>query len=76
LFSIILVFGIYEQQTWPRKAELQLDNFKGLYTYMSTPEEGMPALPFRNNARRKSTDEPWFFYEEEVDSLAVVPPVP
>jgi hypothetical protein len=28
----------------------------------------MPRLPFKNNARRKATDEPWFdwVYEEEV----------
>jgi len=42
---------------------------------MSTPEEGMPALPFRNNAKRKSTEEPWFWYDEEGGFPVVEPPV-
>jgi hypothetical protein len=38
---------------------------RGAYHYTSTPEDGMPPLPFRNNAKRKATEEPWFWYEED-----------
>jgi hypothetical protein len=69
--SLISTIGIYERQFWPRSTELQLDRIKGLYapySYSSIPEEGMPQLPFKDNAVRKATEEPFFqwVYEEEV----------
>jgi hypothetical protein len=61
---VIFLFGVYEQQAWPKKAELQVHTLRQPYHYTSSPEDGMPALPFRNNAKRKSADEPWFWSTE------------
>jgi hypothetical protein len=69
--SLISTIGICERQFWPKSTELQLDRIKGLYApyyYSSIPEEGMPRLPFKDNAVRKATEEPFFqwVYEAEV----------
>ncbi|KAH8759752.1 hypothetical protein BGZ57DRAFT_932189 [Hyaloscypha finlandica] len=64
IFAIILIFGIYEHQAYPRKAELQVDTLNAAYHYTSTPEDGMPRLPFKNTSKRKANEEPWFWYDE------------
>jgi hypothetical protein len=56
--SIILIFGNYEHQAYPRKAELQVDTLNAAYHYTSTPEDGMPRLPFKNTSKRKANEEP------------------
>jgi hypothetical protein len=79
-YSLISTIGIYERQFWPRSTELQLDRIKGLYapyTYSSIPEEGMPRLPFKDNAVRKATEEPFFqwVFEEVVMEVEVEEPL-
>jgi len=77
LFILISTIGIYERQFWPKSTELQLDRFRGLYApyyYSSIPEEGMPRLPFKDNAVRKATEEPFFqwVFEEEEEEVVVM----
>lgn len=51
---------MYERQSWSRKTELHLDTRRGLHIYGSSPEAGMPSLPFVDNNTRKSSGEPLF----------------
>lgn len=62
---IIIVLGIYENQSWPRKTELQIDTRRGLHIYGSSPEAGSPSLPFVDNSARKSSGEPMFEMADE-----------
>jgi hypothetical protein len=60
---------------WPKPTQLHLDTIDGLHKYTSSPEAGMPPLPFRNNALRKATDQPFFDvsdYEDEEEDKPVV----
>lgn len=76
---MVIVLELY-REPWPKPTELHLDTITGLHKYTSSPEAGMPPLPFRNNALRKASDEPFFDvgdYEhedendEEVDLVAL-----
>ena len=61
--SIITALTLTLQSSpWPRPrpTELHLDTISGLHKYTSSPEAGMPRLPFKNNALRKASDEPFF----------------
>jgi hypothetical protein len=49
--------------------QLHLDTLNGLHTYGSSPEAGMPSLPFKDNSMRKSSDEPWFVTDYDADDL-------
>ena len=67
-YSLIIICAIYENQAWPRTVELQLDSLTEVYSYGSTPEAGMPPLPFKDNSVRKSSEQPFFefpYYEND-----------
>jgi hypothetical protein len=40
--------------------QLQLDTLGGLRIYGSTPEAGMPPIPFQDNSVRRASDEARF----------------
>jgi hypothetical protein len=71
---MVVVLELY-QEPWPKPTELHLDTITGLHKYTSSPEAGMPPLPFRNNALRKATDQPffdvWEFEDDEDDDEPV-----
>lgn len=48
------------QLSWTETTQLHLNNVKSLYSYSSSPEAGMPSLPFEDSSIRRSADEPWF----------------
>ncbi|KAK0111287.1 hypothetical protein ONS95_001658 [Cadophora gregata] len=62
IFTIIIIVGIYEHQSWPRKTELQLqmNTRRGFHIYGSSPDAGSPSLPFVESNVRKSSGEPLF----------------
>lgn len=62
----MVVIKLY-REPWPKPTQLHLDTITGLQKYTSSPEAGMPQLPFRNNARRKASEEPFFDTEEDED---------
>ena len=62
---MMVVLELY-REPWPKPTELHLDTITGLHKYTSSPEAGMPPLPFRNNAQRKASEEP-FFYTGDAD---------
>ncbi|TVY36559.1 hypothetical protein LSUB1_G005837 [Lachnellula subtilissima] len=67
IFAVIMIFAIYERQAWPRTIEIQLDSLTEAYSYGSSPEAGMPSLPFKDDSIRKSTEQPFFdlpYYED------------
>jgi len=44
-----------------------LDSLTEEYSYGSSPEAGMPSLPFKDDSVRKSTEQPFFdlpYYED------------
>ena len=51
------------EQSWSRVTQLHLERVKDMYSYDSSPEAGMPSLPFEDNPIRKSTDEPWWIVD-------------
>ena len=70
------MFGIYENQAWPWTIELQLDSLTEAYSYGSSPEAGMPSLPFKDDSIRKSTEQPFFdvpYYEDDEQQDEVAP---
>ncbi|TVY81415.1 hypothetical protein LSUE1_G002394 [Lachnellula suecica] len=67
VFAFITVLGLYGTQSWPRRIELHLDSLTGGYSYGSTPEAGMPSLPFKDNSIRKSTEQPFFDFPYNED---------
>ncbi|KAH6671766.1 hypothetical protein B0J14DRAFT_655621 [Halenospora varia] len=64
VFAIIIILGLYEKAVYPRPSQLQLDTMDGVHRYSSSPEAGMPGLPFKDNSVRKATEEPFFGWGE------------
>ncbi|TVY56155.1 hypothetical protein LCER1_G002580 [Lachnellula cervina] len=67
IFAVIIILAIYEKQAWPQTIDLQLDSLTEEYSYGSSPEAGMPSLPFKDDPIRKSTEQPFFdlpYYED------------
>lgn len=64
---MFIVLELY-QEPWPKPTELHLDTITGLHKYTSSPEAGMPPLPFINNALRKASEEPFFDVGEYEDN--------
>ncbi|TVY23140.1 hypothetical protein LHYA1_G007876 [Lachnellula hyalina] len=67
IFAVIMIYAICEKQAWSRTIELQLDSLTEEYSYGSSPEAGMPSLPFKDDSVRKSTEQPFFdlpYYED------------
>ncbi|CZS98257.1 uncharacterized protein RAG0_07047 [Rhynchosporium agropyri] len=61
IFTLFLIVGIHERQSWPRKAELRVNTRRGLSIYGSSPEAGMPSLPYvEDNKARRSSEKPPF----------------
>ncbi|CAG8982961.1 hypothetical protein HYALB_00003540 [Hymenoscyphus albidus] len=60
VFAVTILFVLYEVP-WTKHTELEVSyNYRGVFHYNSKAEDGMPNLPFKNSAVRKSTDEVWF----------------
>ncbi|KAL2065411.1 hypothetical protein VTL71DRAFT_3081 [Oculimacula yallundae] len=57
VFTIIIIVGLYERQSYGR-TERQVP-VRSIYG--SSPEAGMPSLPFVDNNVRRSSGEPLFY---------------
>jgi hypothetical protein len=68
------MLGVCENLTWPRTIALQLDSLTEAYSYGSSPEAGMPSLPFKDNSIRKSTEQPFFdfdYYDDDEQQVQI-----
>lgn len=73
--SLILILGVCENLAWPRTIALQLDSLTEAYSYGSSPEAGMPSLPFKDSSIRKSTEQPFFdftYHDEDEQQVQIV----
>jgi len=74
--SFMLILGICENLSWRRTIALHLDSLTEAYSYGSSPEAGMPSLPFKDNSIRKSTEQPFFdfdHYDDDEQQIQVAP---